>query len=228
MSNSIINRDEIKRLERALKEKDRTHLVEWAQQLESSISLEVDKMYDSVLTMELANLIDDFMLAMMFTLLTDRNVTIKKDSVGNVLDALYKNIDKFRTGSLKPNDFLGILKKNGVNLLEYNYQHRLTDIVAVVVDEKTEPQQQLDIVNYFIKQNLIVLPMDNTKDNEKQIRKNVDIINMCTRLYYYGDNETIQIYKQYAEQIRKPVLDCSFILFEPMKPEDIYNELKEN
>ena len=209
-----VNRDDIRRLEKAAKDKDKRKLMDWASAFEFAISSEIYREYDKAFRDQLANSLDLFILTFMYTLATDGNVTIKKNKAEYLLDTLMKNFDKFRTEEYKPEDYLGRLKSLGVNLIDYRYEHRVTSIVSYVLSDEYTKEDEKKIIKFFEEQNVIFIKLDNLKNREKevQVKKNVNIINISDRIYYLGTSEIIELYKQYAEQCRKPILDGRFIL----------------
>lgn len=205
--NSFINREEIRRLEKAAREKDKKHLSEWAKSLEYRLSADMQKYYEKMYQDELANAIDTFILTIIYTLYNDSNITIKKGKVPLFLDNLLKNIDRFRTGEAKKEDYEHYLTKDNIQIKDYHHKHRITDIVAVVATDENKTKKKQFIEELKTEQ-VIVLELDNTLgDNENQISKNVDMINMCTRMYMIGTNDTIEKYVQVASNANKPVME---------------------
>lgn len=209
-----VNRDDIRRLEKAAKDKDKRKLMDWASAFEFAISSEIYREYDKAFKDQLANSLDLFILTFMYTLATDGNVTIKKNKAEYLLDTLMKNFDKFRTEEYKPEDYLGRLKSLGVNLIDYRYEHRVTSIVSYVLSDEYTKEDEKKIIKFFEEQNVIFIKLDNLKNREKevQVKKNVNIVNISDRIYYLGTSEIIELYKQYAGQCRKPIIDGRFIL----------------
>ena len=64
MMDSLLNRNEIRRLEKAAREKDKKHLLEWAIQFEDSIRRIFEKEYQD----EIQTSVDNFMIAVAYTL----------------------------------------------------------------------------------------------------------------------------------------------------------------
>lgn len=210
---SLVNRDELRRLEKAAREKDKTKLRDWALQYEMTLSSFIQEGYEKMYERELANGFDVLILALLYCLLNNEKIKIKDEDIELVLDDFHKVIDSFRSGEYKPDDYLTKLTKLGVTLSDYNYEHRITDIVAFVIDEKYQDRRE-KMIETLRNQQVIFLELDNIdiKGNEKLVRKNIDIINICTRMYYLGDSDIIRTYIQYAYQIRKPVMEALFIL----------------
>ena len=204
---SLINREEIRRLEKAAREKDKKHLSDWAKSLEYRLSANIQKYYEKVYKDELANAIDTFILTIIYTLYNDSNIIIKKGKVPLFLDNLLKNIDRFRTGEAKKEDYEHYLTKDDIQIKDYHYQHRVTDVAAVVATDENKIKKEQFIEELKTEQ-VIVLELDNTlSDDENQINKNVSMINMCTRMYMIGTNDTIEKYIQVASNANKPIME---------------------
>lgn len=204
---SLINREEIRRLEKAAREKDKKHLSDWAKSLEYRLSADIQKYYEKVYKDELANAIDTFILTIIYTLYNDSNIIIKKGKVPLFLDNLLKNIDRFRTGEAKKEDYEHYLTKDDIQIKDYHYQHRVTDVAAVVATDENKIKKEQFIEELKAEQ-IIVLELDNTlSDDENQINKNVSMINMCTRMYMIGTNDTIEKYIQVASNANKPIME---------------------
>lgn len=205
---NLINRNEIRRLEKAAREKDKRHLAEWAQALENHISAELQRHYENIYQEELANAIDTFILVIIYTLNRDSNINAKKGKLPFFLDNILRNIDRFRTGEVKKEDYEKDLSRDGIQIKDYHYHHRVTDIV-VVVTAKGYGNKKKQFIKQLQEEQVIVLELDNTinRENEAQINKNIDMINMCTRMYVIGTSDDIETYITAAQIAGKPVLE---------------------
>ena len=210
---SLVSRDEVRRLEKAAREKDKTKLYDWARQFEVSISSHLQDGYEKLYQNELANGLDVFLLSSIYVLLNDENVEIKEENLEFFIDNFHKVLDGFRTGNYIIEDFTEKLRELGLKLEDYHYEHRVTDIIVFVIDDKYEEARN-NLLKKLKEMQVIILELDNFKGDEKQIRKNVDMINMCTKMYYLGDSDIINSYIKYAIQIKKPVVEALFSLHE--------------
>lgn len=111
---SLLNRNEIRRLEKAAREKDKTKLAEWAGQFETQISesyrLEYEKQYQD----EIQSSINNFLIALAYTLYFSEELLIDKTRLPNFIEDLMVTVDMYRTGESKPIDYLDQLKEAGV------------------------------------------------------------------------------------------------------------------
>lgn len=118
MMDSLLNRNEIRRLEKAAREKDKKHLLEWARRFEDSIRRIFEKEYQD----EIQTSIDNFMIAVAYTLYFSEETVIKdKKDVGEFMSDLFSTLDLYRTGEYNPQEYKDILNKVGVFFDEYDY-----------------------------------------------------------------------------------------------------------
>ena len=118
MMDSLLNRNEIRRLEKAAREKDKKHLLEWAIQFEDSIRRIFEKEYQD----EIQTSVDNFMIAVAYTLYFSEETVIRdKKDVGEFMSDLFSTLDLYRTGEYNPQEYKDILNKVGVFFDEYDY-----------------------------------------------------------------------------------------------------------
>lgn len=205
---SLINRDELRRLEKAAREKNKQHLYQWAVQFEKAISQEIQLEYEKAYDGQLGNSIDTFVLAIIYTLYRDSNVTVKPGKLEFFLDNLFKNVEKYKTMSIKPEDLQKDLARTKIDLSYIFYEHRTTEIVAIAVEDTVKREE---LIQEFKEHNWITLELDmQLTDDIKQKQKNIDMINMCDRLYFIGNSEVIDIYRQYAQNCSKPTIEITW------------------
>ena len=118
MMDSLLNRNEIRRLEKAAREKDKKHLLEWAIQFKDSIRRIFEKEYQD----EIQTSVDNFMIAVAYTLYFSEETVIRnKKDVGEFMSDLFSTLDLYRTGEYNPQEYKDILNKVGVFFDEYDY-----------------------------------------------------------------------------------------------------------
>lgn len=118
---SLINRNEIRRLEKAAREKDKRHLVEWADSLEQQISQDIRRQLDRLYELELANSVDTIMVAVAYALYFSEETSLDRDNIADFMGDLFVTIDLYRTGEYRPEDYENQLKSVGVTLDRYDY-----------------------------------------------------------------------------------------------------------
>lgn len=114
----LLNRNEIRRLEKAAREKDKRHLLDWISQFE----ITVRQLYDKEYRDEIQNSVDNFMIAVAYTLYFSEETVIKdKKDVNEFMVDLFATIDCYRTGEYKPEEFKQILEKEGIFFDNFDY-----------------------------------------------------------------------------------------------------------
>lgn len=110
---SLINRDEVRRLEKAAKEKNKIKLVEWASQFEAQIKSLYEKDYKE----NLAEAIDNFILAIVFTLHFNEKTKFGGKRLDDFMEDLLATVDNFKDGSYSPEEYREMLLKDGIKVI---------------------------------------------------------------------------------------------------------------
>ncbi len=114
----ICSRNEIRRLEKAARDKDKNKLIEWGRQFENQIRDEYDKRYneeyDRAFKEDFANVVDTFCLAITYTLHFNEKTKFGRERTINFLNDLLVTVDLFRTGEYSPEDYRKELEKDGI------------------------------------------------------------------------------------------------------------------
>lgn len=113
---SLINRDEIRRLEKAAKDKDKMKLAEWAMQFEEQLHTLYEKDYKE----HLEEAIDNFILAIVFTLHFNEKTKFGGKRLDDFMEDLLATIDNFGDGSYNPDEYREMLLKDGIKVISRN------------------------------------------------------------------------------------------------------------
>ena len=108
--NTITTKEEIRRLEKSARDKDKRKLWEWALQFENQIKKE----YESVMEEDLGNSIDIMCLALAYTLSFNEKTKFGADRLTDFLDDFFVTVDMFSTGEYSPEDYAKQLEKKGI------------------------------------------------------------------------------------------------------------------
>ena len=108
--NTITTRDEIRRLEKAARDKDKRKLWEWAIQFENQIKQEYEKNYEQ----DLGDSIDIMCLALSYTLSYNEKTKFGADRLTDFLDDFFVTVDMFSTGEYSPEDYAKQLETKGI------------------------------------------------------------------------------------------------------------------
>ena len=98
---SLINKDEIRRLEKAARDKDKHKLADWASQFEEQIRQEYNRAYHD----ELGSAIDIFTLTIVYTLHFNQMTKFGNKRIKDFMDDLFETVDMFRRGEAVPDDY---------------------------------------------------------------------------------------------------------------------------
>ena len=203
---NLFNRNEIRRLEKAARDKNKNKLIDWMDSFGSQISSFYYSLYNDKFSKELANSLDTIILTIIYTLYTSKYIRVKPNDLDIILDELYKNIDSFRTGRYKLEDYEQILKKSGIDLQGCIYKQRLQSIISVIYEDKYKEDAQKFIDKYKTS-NICIILYNTSKPTEDEIKLNIEKINMCDELHIFGNNEYFNKYRTYAEQYNIPVIN---------------------
>lgn len=116
-----MDRYDLRRLEKAARQKDKKYLIEWGSQFEEYINETYRKKYNKVYKEELQNSIDNIFTAIAYTLYFSEHTNFNKEQLPDFMEDLFVTIDMFRTGEYKPQEYSDILSKEGVQIEVYDY-----------------------------------------------------------------------------------------------------------
>ena len=111
---SLINKSEIRRLEKAARDKDKRKLVDWAKQFEEQMRVEYEKAYQD----ELGSAIDIFTLTIVYTLHFNQKTRFGGKRIDDFMKDLYETVDMFRRGEAVPDDYRKELEDDKIYVLK--------------------------------------------------------------------------------------------------------------
>lgn len=106
----MFNRDELRRLEKAAKDKNKAKLIDWANQFEDQLRQE----YENAFKQELSDVIDNFVLTIVYTLHFNEKTKFGNARIKDFMDDLFSTIDLYRTEEYKPEEYRKILADDGI------------------------------------------------------------------------------------------------------------------
>ena len=109
---SLFSREELRRLEKAAKDKNKKKLSEWAKQFEEQI----DFQYQIKFKEELKEFIDILILVVVYTLHFNESTKFGGKRIDGFMKDLFETIDMFRRGEAVPDDYREQLKKDGITV----------------------------------------------------------------------------------------------------------------
>ena len=112
----LFDKNELRRLEKASKEKDKRKLIEWGLQFEDTIRQEYEKDFEETVQKELLLSIDNFITAIIYTLHFNEKCKFGGKRIDDFMEDLIATVDNFSNGSYNPEEYKQILKKDGIEI----------------------------------------------------------------------------------------------------------------
>lgn len=174
-----MDRNEIRRLQKAARDNNKLALGEWAMRFEDSVKRELEKKYEEYYHQQLKDSIDIYMIALAYTAHFSETTELNKDKLPEFIEDFVSTIDMFRTGEYRPEEYKKILEDNGVNTEDIVYKSRKNKIIAFT-GRKSLTRHEMKYAN----NNILLSCSYNTKDNRLQREK----IDLCDILYVLANN----------------------------------------
>lgn len=137
---SLMNKDEVRRLQKAARDGNKNKLLEWGINFEKYLSESYRRIYDETYQEEMQQNINCFMVAIAYTLYNTEELKTTVDQRKELLVDLLATIDLYRTGEMKPEDFIEDLKKDGIYLDSFDYY----SIYKSTLDEMNKSKKEFD------------------------------------------------------------------------------------
>lgn len=112
----LLDRNEIRRLQKSARDKDIKKLVEWGYQFEDTIRQEYEKNFEETVQKELLSSIDNFITAIIYTLHFNEKCKFGGKRIDDFMEDLLATVDSFNDGSYSPEEYKEILKKEGIEI----------------------------------------------------------------------------------------------------------------
>lgn len=128
---SLVSREELRRLEKAAREKNKSKLVSWMQQYENYIINLLRKEYDDAYHDEVISSVQNVLTAVAYTALYSEENYVDKDNIADYMSDLFATIDMYRTGEYKPADYKQALKEVGVDIDDYDYDRPYKNFLKI-------------------------------------------------------------------------------------------------
>lgn len=117
---SIVSRDELRRLEKAAKDKNKAKLGDWIRQFEYYLDSMMRKDYEKSCYEEVMNHYDNILTAVIYTAYFSEETYIDRKNLADFMADLFVTIDMFRTGEYTPQEYKEILKKENITIDDYD------------------------------------------------------------------------------------------------------------
>ena len=110
----LFSKNELRRLEKAAKEKDKFKLAEWAKQFEEQVEDIYRDKYEKEYRKSLEETVENFLIAIVYTLHFNEKCKFGNNRIVDFINDLMAVIDGFRTGEYSPEEYKKILEKQKV------------------------------------------------------------------------------------------------------------------
>ena len=117
---SLVSREELRRLEKAAREKDKTKLIDWIRSFESQLDNKYRHDYEKAYQIEVNNTIQNTFSAIVYALYFSEETYIDKENIADFMADLFVTLDMFRTGEYTPQEYKEILEKERVCIDDYD------------------------------------------------------------------------------------------------------------
>ena len=108
----LFDRNELRRLEKAAREKDRTKLIEWGKAFEQRIIDLYEKEYIDILQ----HSINNYMLVMIFSLHFNEKTKFGKKRIDDFMEDFMEVVNGFTRGEFNPQEYEEMLNKDKIYL----------------------------------------------------------------------------------------------------------------
>lgn len=131
MENKRIDMNEIRRLQKAARDGNKQKLIDWFLQFDEQVrseyerdsrkileenSKELIEHYEKAFKEELENAIDNYIIAITYTLKFSELTKFGPKRIREFLDDMASTVNMFSTGEYSPEEYKQILKNNGIEL----------------------------------------------------------------------------------------------------------------
>jgi hypothetical protein len=108
----LFDKNELRRLEKAAREKDKHKLVEWGTSFEKRII----ELYEQEYIKILQEGINNYMLVMIYSLHFNERTKFGKKRIDDFMEDFMATINGFTTGEFKPEEYEELLRKDNIKL----------------------------------------------------------------------------------------------------------------
>ena len=101
----LFNRAEMRRLEKAAKDKNKMKLAEWAEQFELQVANQYNNYYEKQYQEILSDSISNFLIAIVYTLHFNEKCKFGNNRISDFMDDLMAVVEGFKTGEYTPEEY---------------------------------------------------------------------------------------------------------------------------
>ena len=112
--NKTADMNEIRRLQKAAREKNISHLIDWLNQFDDQVRRE----YENTFQKELSEAIDNFCVGIAYALRFSEKTKFGEKRIKEFLDDIFITLDMFRKGEYSPEDYKKQLSESGIKIFD--------------------------------------------------------------------------------------------------------------
>lgn len=147
-----MDRYDVRRLQKAAREKDIKYLFEWGQDIERRLRLEFNRKYDEAYDKTLGQGIETILVAVAYTLYFSEETQLRDGAMQSFMEDMLATLDGYRTGEYSPDEYREQLQSAGVQLdLDYDY----TSVYKEKLQELDAKIKEYDEINEQLRKRLI-------------------------------------------------------------------------
>ena len=109
-----IDMNEIRRLQKAAREKNISHLVDWLKQFDAQVRQDYEKAFESTLS----DAIDDYVIAIAYALRFSEKTKFGNKRIKEFLDDVFVTVNMFVKGEYSPEDYRQQLIDSGITIFK--------------------------------------------------------------------------------------------------------------
>ena len=188
-----MDRNELRRLQKAARENDKKHLAEWAENFQNQMEYLLRKEYESRYQDEMKHSVENMIIAVAYTAHFSEETNLKKGCLGEFMSDLFATLDMYRTGEFKPEEYRKELTDNGVDIGEITYVPRQSKIVTVCGSFDKSVFNKLTN-----KKQIVIFANNDRKMNEDKVR--------ASDILYIIEKERFKAEIELAKSLNKTIL----------------------
>lgn len=193
---SIVNREELRRLEKAAKDKNKGKLADWIRQFEQYLSSMIRRDYTKALDEEIINHYDNILTAVAYTAYFSEESYVDKKNIADFMADLFVTLDMFRTGEYTPQEYIDILKEDGVMIDNYD---------SNMIYKKYLNIFDNDLVRFFKSEHTKLITICGSPKFKEEIEKLNEDLTMQNYIVFtkgiFPDPDNLNIMKEELKQI---------------------------
>ena len=193
-----MDRNEIRRLQKAAREGDRLTLGAWGAQFEAQIREQLRIEFNNMYQEEIAESIDNLLVALAYTLHFNEDLKLGPKRLPSFMEDLFVTIDMFRTGEYTPLEYKEELEKAGIKFDKDQFRQRERKIVTLCGSSKFKDIFKEKEIEYTKKGYIVLSPgiFDYSDLSEEELKELKDLhlrkIDLCDFIYVINKDKVLE------------------------------------